>query len=50
MGAKLQTKDEIFNAAAEIADPDKRAAYLREVGVGVPVEEGARRHTTVAST
>ena len=30
MGAKLQTKDEIFNAAAEIADPDERAAYLRE--------------------
>jgi serine/threonine protein kinase len=30
MGAKLPTKDEIFNAAAEIADADERAAYLQQ--------------------
>jgi serine/threonine protein kinase len=30
MAAKAPTKDEIFNAAAEIAEADERAAYLQE--------------------
>ena len=30
MGTNLPTNDEIFNAAAEIADADERAAYLHE--------------------
>src|SRR5262245_26783717 len=31
MAAKAPTKDEIFNAAAEIAEAAERAAYLQEV-------------------
>ena len=54
MSAERQDKDEIFNAAAELADDDERAAFLNKVCAGDPklrreIEDLLERDLDVAS-